>query len=269
MPGEKAKTILHATDLLPEGGIAFEHSVALARRLGARLVTVHAAKGGEETRPMPDAKALLRRWHEDEDVPELEHETIEHICCDDPVDTLLDVMGKVEHDLVVVGTKQRRGVDRLVHGSVSESVILNSSKPVVAVPIGQKGFVRGWSGETRIERVVIPARSSAELNSVYEALVGLFEDSDEIELDIHVVAVVEEGDEKSIEKPSKAGWKWHTLYRQGSVVEALTRAVEEVDADLLAMSTDGQDSLLDALVGTRAIQAMRLSQIPVLIVPSG
>jgi nucleotide-binding universal stress UspA family protein len=42
-------------------------------------------------------------------------------------------------DLVVVGTHGRRGVDKLLLGSVSEKVVRSSPTPVLLVPVGRRG----------------------------------------------------------------------------------------------------------------------------------
>ena len=66
-----------------------------------------------------------------------------------PVETAV-VEGKPSHeivryaegegcDLVVMGTHGRGGIDRLLLGSVAESVIRASSIPVTAVPVGAEG----------------------------------------------------------------------------------------------------------------------------------
>ncbi|WP_440007143.1 universal stress protein [Halomicrococcus sp. SG-WS-1] len=42
-------------------------------------------------------------------------------------------------DLVVIGTHGRRGVDKLLLGSVSEKVVRASPTPVLLVPVGRRG----------------------------------------------------------------------------------------------------------------------------------
>jgi nucleotide-binding universal stress UspA family protein len=42
-------------------------------------------------------------------------------------------------DLIVMGTHGRGGIDRLLLGSVAESVIRSSSMPVTTVPVGNEG----------------------------------------------------------------------------------------------------------------------------------
>jgi nucleotide-binding universal stress UspA family protein len=51
-----------------------------------------------------------------------------------PADVLLAVAGEVDSDLVVVGTRGLRGAARLVLGSVSQTVVSRSSRPVAIVP---------------------------------------------------------------------------------------------------------------------------------------
>lgn len=53
-----------------------------------------------------------------------------HIRGGSPADELLHLSGELNADLVVVGTKGRRGLERLVMGSVAESVARNARCPV-------------------------------------------------------------------------------------------------------------------------------------------
>ena len=49
----------------------------------------------------------------------------------DPAESIVEAAIAEHVDLIVVGSHQRRGVDRLVMGSVSEQVVRNSPVPVV------------------------------------------------------------------------------------------------------------------------------------------
>lgn len=49
----------------------------------------------------------------------------------DPAEAIVEAAVAESADLIVVGSHQRRGVDRLVMGSVSEQVVRNSPIPVV------------------------------------------------------------------------------------------------------------------------------------------
>ncbi len=49
-------------------------------------------------------------------------------------DVILQVLAEDEHDLVVMGTHGRRGLERLLMGSVAERTIRHSRVPVLTVP---------------------------------------------------------------------------------------------------------------------------------------
>ncbi len=50
-------------------------------------------------------------------------------------DTILQVAEKWEADLIVLGTQGRTGLSHLIMGSVAESVIRQSKKPLFVVPV--------------------------------------------------------------------------------------------------------------------------------------
>jgi universal stress protein A len=55
----------------------------------------------------------------------------------DPRDLILAAVSRVEADLIVMGTHGRRGVSRLLLGSVAEDVLRQAPCPVLAVRPGQ------------------------------------------------------------------------------------------------------------------------------------
>src|SRR5688500_12975778 len=114
--------IAHTTDLSGTDEIAFEHAVALAERSGSRLVSIHACTAFDAERKLPPASNLLARWGRPHS---LDHERIQHQCCDDTADTLLDALLRLKPDLVVSATHARTGLDRMLRGSVAEGVARN------------------------------------------------------------------------------------------------------------------------------------------------
>jgi nucleotide-binding universal stress UspA family protein len=50
-----------------------------------------------------------------------------------PVETILDYAERVDADLLVMGTHGRSGLDRVLLGSVTESVVRRSDRPVLTV----------------------------------------------------------------------------------------------------------------------------------------
>lgn len=270
MHESKIKTVAHATDLHPEGGIAFSHAVAIARDFGAELVSIHARTMDDDAgRPMPDAEQLTRTWatNRDSDVESVAHTVRNESCCDDPVDTLLNILKDLGHDLLVVGTNQRKGIDRLVRGSVAESLVANNRTPTLVLPIGKRGFVADWSGLSNLRCVVVPVGSPQDLEAASTWIVEFVKRMGSQTPRVHLVHVADSDDAVELSAPQAPGIQWNIIRRKGELVEVLSEVVEEVDADLIAMPTRGQDSFLDVLTGTRTEKTLRISSRPVLIVP--
>jgi nucleotide-binding universal stress UspA family protein len=53
-------------------------------------------------------------------------------------DGILHCSKEFKADLIVIGTHNRTGIDRLLMGSVAESVVRNSHVPVLVVPMGEE-----------------------------------------------------------------------------------------------------------------------------------
>ena len=65
---------------------------------------------------------------------------------------------------------------------------------------------------------------------------------------------------------ANAGVTIETLVREGSVAEAIVRAAEQEQIDVIAMATHGRSGLQRAVYGSVAAQVLRSSARPVLLV---
>lgn len=259
-------TIAHATDLLPEGGVAFMHGVALARATQGTLVSVHAHVPGKAVRPMPTAVDLLARWRSDDPV---DHKVMEHTCCDDPVDTLLDALRRVDPDLLVVGTSRPTGVNRVFRGSVSESLALNAHLPTLFVPMGETGFVDPVDGTLTLRHALVPARTQRDASLGAAMLEELVERAGLTDVQAVLLHVGDDDVAESLMAPESDAVAWSVEQRTGNVVDAIIACADEHHVDLLVMSTDGHNSLLDALRGSHTERVVRAAHCAVLAVPAG
>lgn len=262
---ESTFTIFHATDLRPDGGIAFKHSVALARDASAKLVSIHARTPGEERekRGMPDAAQLMREWG---DGGALDFEAREHECCEDPVDTLLDALREVRPDLLVVGTHQSGAVDRLLKGSVSNSLAANAAIPTLFLPIGQSGFVSD-AGELSLRRVLIPIGNDSDFEAAISVAYELAERLGRTEVEFHLIHAGEAGVVETELAPEHEGWTWVRATVEGDLAKAISDYADSHAIDLIVMATRGQDGILDVLRGTRTQQTLQRTHRPLLLVP--
>ena len=141
-----AKNILVGTDFSDAARGALEHAVALARPLGAKVTLAHAYELpiiGLPDAGFPMAAELSARVidaaQEEIDRLAAAHASsgVELTTClqqGDPRDAILAVAKATGADLIVVGTHGRRGVARLLIGSVAEGIVRRSTVPVLVVP---------------------------------------------------------------------------------------------------------------------------------------
>lgn len=116
----------------PVGEGALDVAIAEATLRGTRLVVVNATKG--------DSLVDTRFDHHLDDGPVgqrlkasgVDHEVVQELG-DDPVEVILDVLSRVGADLLVVGLRRRTPVGKLILGSTSQRLLLDSPVPVLAV----------------------------------------------------------------------------------------------------------------------------------------
>jgi nucleotide-binding universal stress UspA family protein len=134
------RTILHPTDFSDYSDYAFRLACSLARDYGARLVVLHVAElpvmvGGEGVLVLPRAIDLdplreqLEQIRPEDPRVQVERQIVEG----DAASEILRVAKETRCDLIVMGTHGRRGLRRLVMGSVAEKVVRLAPCPVLTV----------------------------------------------------------------------------------------------------------------------------------------
>ncbi len=139
------RSIVVATDFSETAEKATLAAVELAKKLDARVLLVHAwmiplVSSADVPVPLPanfiddlaaDAQramdAALKR-HQAAGVP-----VTGKVVCRDPRDGIIELAQEAKADWLVIGTHGRRGLKRLVLGSVAESVVRSAPCPVLVV----------------------------------------------------------------------------------------------------------------------------------------
>jgi len=135
------RAILHPTDFSEHSEHAFRLACSLARDHGARLIILHvwsvptAMLFGEV---LPDPDSVTSRAEVEVELynyrPLDPNVLVEHVLMEgDPAATILQVADGSMIDLIVMGTHGRRGLRRLLMGSVAENVVRRATCPVVTV----------------------------------------------------------------------------------------------------------------------------------------
>lgn len=132
--------LLVATDFSASSKAALSAAAVLARRLNARVALVHAAEpsGSLQADPLRVDELSRKRYagrlqkmisasRADEAV------TDKVVITGNPVEVILNQAKRRKADLIVVGTHGRRGMSRLILGSVAEAVVRRALCPVFVV----------------------------------------------------------------------------------------------------------------------------------------
>ena len=135
----RTETILFTTDLSETSRDGLKMATAIAKSRGAKLVLLHVVDLPassedllfDELRPHRiKAKVRLRTF-----VPtELAVPFTHMVVYGDPVTEIVSIARNEKVSLIVVGTHQRRGLRRLLVGSIAEGVIRRAPCPVLAFP---------------------------------------------------------------------------------------------------------------------------------------
>lgn len=131
-PGHPARIhfrrLLVATDFSVSAGAAFHAVARLAATLDARVCLLHAAE------PSADGKPAERRLAKLVQELRYQHIEAEGVCAvGDPVETILIQAAAWQADLIAVGTQGRRGLSRVLLGSVAEALLKRAGCPVLTV----------------------------------------------------------------------------------------------------------------------------------------
>ena len=136
----KADKILVPIDFSESSDSALDWATVLARDTGAKLLIVHVetvplTTGGGEyiySIPEPPTQELLERLNKivpkDASIP-----VVHRLLAGDPADAILRTAASENVDMIVMGTHGRRGISRLLMGSVAEAVVRGAQCPVLVL----------------------------------------------------------------------------------------------------------------------------------------
>lgn len=289
--------ILLATDFSSGAAARFAFAHDLARRTGATLHVLYAFVLHEETyerpaaRPETEAEALttLKKLGEDAigDASASVQYAVDRNVAAGPA--IVDHARAHDIDLIIVGTHGRRGVRRLILGSVAEEVLRMAPCPVLTIRPNKD------DPNAPIEppkSILVPldfSRHSAaalcyakELGSLYDAKLNLLHVVEEtLHPAFYGIAMQSIYDiEPDIEEKAVAQMRRMFEAAPGPVVEAtfearpgrsgreIVRFAEEHGSGMIVMATHGLTGLEHFLVGSTTERVIRRAQTPVFTVKS-
>lgn len=260
------KTILFATDFSPASEAALPHALTIARHYGSKLYVAHVICP-EAADLVPSELTPMTLKHAD--VTEQQLEPLlragrqEGISCQPLIGegaiwkVLLDMIHQNDIELVVVGTHGRRGLRKLLLGSVAEEVFRMAPCPVLTV--GPKTAAT-FSRDVQLDHILYPlefvpdstvaaayAVSLAETFRAKLTLIHAFEDMDpspKRKLEVQESAV------RWMEDHIKAGsdLRERTSFEQvfGLAAKAILTFATDRGVDLIVIGTRRLDPVMAA-----------------------
>ena len=256
----------------------------VARLWGGRMVLVHATahQDGPSFSGLNDLADALRREGIDAEAV---------VRAPPPARAIVDVAGERNAALIVMASHQRHGLDRWVHGSVTEAVLQNATTPLLVVPAhalpssGQTvrvlvpldgstageaalDFLKDWATRRPIEvlllRVVL---NPGVLVGWDPALVVPPIDDDEMRAEVRQAqAYLEE----RAQELSASGMR--TRHQVIETAEPVARVIldtarrEHVEG--IALGTHGRGGVARLVLGSESEDVLEQSHVPVLLVRS-
>jgi nucleotide-binding universal stress UspA family protein len=269
--------ILLPTDGSDAARAAAEAAVAVAERFGAELAVVHVATPGERDDGTTPGRRALDDVERRATAAGVEATTAVVEGRGRVSGTLLDYADECGADCIVMGTRGRTGLDRMLLGSVAERTLRNAAVPVftvhedtvvdpafddVLVPTdGSEAagvaldhaidLVRATGGTLHVAHVVDlgVVWGDVEAGTVLDAMEQTGERAVQ-----RAVARAEAADVPTVE----------ASVLQGAPYRAILDHAEDRDVDCIVMGSHGRTGLDRVLLGSVAERVVRLSTTPVL-----
>ena len=286
----KIKNILLARDLTTGAEDAFIPAVRLAARTGAKLHVVFVEVLHEEVVDGTAEKsaALTKEALAAIDAPnydpyrvEIEHAVVRDMAA---APALLDYAAAHDIDLIVMGTHGRRGVRRLLMGSVAEEVVRLSSCPVLTVRRKNNG-----AAEVPTDSILVPidfsehartalrhAKALGHLlgarldvlhviyDSLHPAFYGHASKVYDKDMDEGVLSQLEEFYQQAEGPDTDVTF----AVRPGHAVKEIVQFAEEEGSDLIVIGTHGLTGMDRFLLGSVTEKVIRRAPCPVFTVKS-
>jgi nucleotide-binding universal stress UspA family protein len=202
------------------------------------------------------------------------------VCEGEPPEVLIEIAESKKADLIALGTFGRKGLKRLLMGSVTAQVILDAPCDVLVVKRPCKectgsyqAVLVPYDGSEFSKKALIRAGEmvKAEGGQVtvlyviprYEEMMEFYR-SDSIKKSLHAEAEKILGEAKKI--ADGLGVDIRTEVREGHASDEIVAAAQKLENDLIAMGTYGWKGVNNAIMGSTTNRVISHASCPVLVV---
>lgn len=202
-----------------------------------------------------------------------------HLLAGSPADAVIQLAEDIGAGLIVTGSRGREGIQRLLMGSVSETIVRYAHCPVLVV--------RGERVETFPARILLATDGSEDSVLALDAAVELANSTDS---ELHLVTVAlgypdyaEEDPEmaerirddtkdtleRQAKKVEEAGGKvaeQHLQVAEGDRAQQIVQVAEDIGAGLIVMGSRGLRGLKRLAMGSVSDAVVRYAHCPVMVI---
>jgi nucleotide-binding universal stress UspA family protein len=277
--------VLAAVDFSSPARSAFEYALALAKRHSAELVVIQAVPREEAFNQAGRERGALKSTLRQK-AAESQVDFKYRVQQGDPAEIILLHARSVRPDVIVLGSHQRRGLDRWRAGSVSERVIAKARVPVFVVPARLRPDASGAfrhvavavdlrpSSDAAVERALEVASDTAVRVTLLHAVRGFASGVPPslyrygtAEYERQLVRDARHALQLAVPAERRAPAAVHTRVVRGDAATELPGVLETIGADLLVVGVPRRGMVANALFGSTAVRLLKGIDVPLLAIP--
>jgi len=274
------RSVLHPTDFSEASNRAFAHALAISVLRQTKLTILHVGKGigGEiDWDDFPQVRKTLERWNlldpgspQSAVFEELNVKVSKRAERSwSPIRATRKFLEDNPHDLVVLATEGVEGGPDWLHRSDAEAIARGSGAMTLFVPSrASRGIVSLEDGDLNLKNILVPIDGKISGDAAIEFARRAAEIIGDGDVEITIFHIGEKMPPIP-ELPEGAGWTWQTSLGHGEPTESILAEADKLDANLIVMTTNGRDTLDQALQGSTTERVLRKAHCPVLAVPEG
>jgi len=188
---------------------------------------------------------------------------------------ILEVAATEQSTLIALATHGRSGFDRWIMGSVSELVLRASPVPILLARTYAPTYFRGRPASVPVRNILLPLDGSPESLEALEPVFALARGTDAHVRILRVMEAVEpaahwESPDEFMKRADQilreACIPTTIEHRRGKAAEEILKCSREHHHDLIAMTTHGRSGPPLWMLGSVAVEVLRGSAVPLLVV---
>ena len=275
--------ILVPTDMSDFATLATRYAALLHERLGSRLTLLYADETyfpmdilevplGYYLENAPETKEKLQqhlRQYADANLKGVPVETM--VATDSPARAIVRTAKEMRADLIVMGTHGRRGWRRALLGSVTETVLHETDRPVITVTPG----ILEDGATPKIRRVVCPVNFTYVARESLHHAAAMAQAFDAELIVVYVAEGVQPPQLPEVEAafslwvdPAVRGRERYTLsvVGEGDPAERVLTTAADAEADLIVLGAQHKFFSDSTVIGTTTERITRFARCPVMTV---